>query len=253
MNTIKNLFGRLPAVGPAVLMLAATLVWFQAGPARAAYDSCPAGTFCLYTESGGNGEMVSFPLQDGPVLDYQANTALAGKTFVSFRNNTRSWGCLYEGASYGGLKMQSVRPGHLGGDLPKTGGVQTVVPASHKFAKSKPGCRTGFERCQPTRLCIFQDPSGRGIAAGTLEPDVLPGGVTGNKAYSSTWHDKVVSVSNRTQKVACFYDGAGYGPFHVGTRTIRAYVVPPGQETTLPTEYQRKISSHKLADSESKC
>lgn len=148
VNTIKNSFGRLPAVGLAVLMLAASLVWFQAGTARAAYDNCPTDAFCLFTESGGNGEMVSFSLQDGPVLDYQANAALAGKTFVSFRNNTSSWGCLYEGASYGGVKMQSVRPGHLGGDMPQDGGVQMVVPASHKFAKSKPSCRTGFERCQ---------------------------------------------------------------------------------------------------------
>lgn len=253
MNTIKNSFGRLPAVGLAVLMLAASLVWFQAGTARAAYDNCPTDAFCLFTESGGNGEMVSFSLQDGPVLDYQANAALAGKTFVSFRNNTSSWGCLYEGASYGGVKMQSVRPGHLGGDMPQDGGVQMVVPASHKFAKSKPSCRTGFERCQASRLCIFQEPSGRGVAAGTIEPDVLDGGVTGNRDYSVTWEDKVVSVSNRTNKFACFYDGVGYGPWRILTWTIPAYVVPPGQETTLPADYQRKISAHKLADTDAKC
>ncbi|MEU7075998.1 peptidase inhibitor family I36 protein [Streptomyces narbonensis] len=112
---------------------------------------------------------------------------------------------------------------------------------------------TGFERCQATRLCIFQEPSGRGVDAGTLEPDVLPGGVTGNKNHSATWDGKVVSVSNRSDKFACFYDGAGYGAWHFGTCTVRAYVVPPGQETTLPSLYQRQISSHKLADAESKC
>ncbi|WP_354006212.1 peptidase inhibitor family I36 protein [Streptomyces sp. NBC_00094] len=160
---------------------------------------------------------------------------------------------MYDGPSYGGDKMQSVRPGHLGGDLPKDEGVQEVVPASHKFAKSKPGCRTGFERCQATRVCIFQGPSGRGVAAGTTQPDVLPNGVLGNKDYSVTWDDKVVSVSNRSDKFACFYDTAGYGAWHIGTWTMRAYVVPPGQETTLPTLHQRQISSHKLADAESKC
>ncbi|MEU1863855.1 peptidase inhibitor family I36 protein [Streptomyces gardneri] len=253
MNTIKNSFGRLPAVGLAVLMSAASLVWIQAGSAQAAYDNCPTENFCLYTEAGGNGEMVSFSLKDGPELDYNADAALTGKTFVSFRNNTTSWACLYDGPSYGGDKMQSVRPGHLGGDLPKEGAVQEVVPASHKYAKSKQGCRTGFERCQATRLCIFQGPSGRGVAAGTIEPDVLPDGVTGNKDYSATWDDKVVSVSNRSHKFACFYDGVGYGAWHIGTWNMRAYVVPPRQETTLPALYQRQISSHKLADAESKC
>ncbi|MFB7514641.1 peptidase inhibitor family I36 protein [Streptomyces sp. NPDC056144] len=253
MNLIKNLFGRLPAVGLAVVMLAAALVWTQAGTARAAYDNCPVDDLCLYTGAGGSGEVVSFSLQDGAVLDYKADAALAGKTFVSFRNNTTSWACLYEGASYGGTKMQSVRPGHLGGDLPQEAGVQEVVPASHKFARSKPGCRTGFERCQTTRVCIFQGPSGRGVAAGTTQPEALPDGALGNRDYSATWDEKVVSVSNRSDKFACFYESPGYGAWHIGTWTLRAYVVPPGHETTLPTLYQQKISSHKLADAESKC
>lgn len=91
------------------------------------------------------------------------------------------------------------------------------------------------------------------MAAGTIEPDVLDGGVTGNRDYSVTWEDKVVSVSNRTNKFACFYDGVGYGPWRILTWTIPAYVVPPGQETTLPADYQRKISAHKLADTDAKC
>ncbi|MFJ6797165.1 peptidase inhibitor family I36 protein [Streptomyces sp. NPDC091268] len=262
MNTLKSSLGRLPLVGLAVIMLAASLMWLQAGSARAAYGTCPANSFCLYTQAGGEGETVSFSPADAPVLDYNGsgNPVLNGKTFVSFRNNTTEWACLYDSANYGGTEMQSVRPGHLGGDLPKyesgpQKGTQVVVPASHKFAKSKSGCRTGFERCRATHVCIFQGPSGRGVAGVTNQTDVLPDGVQGNKAYSTTWDNKLVSVANRSDKFACFYEKPGYavGTWQVGGKAMKAFVVRPGQETTLPSDYQGSISSHKLADTESKC
>jgi hypothetical protein len=251
MSSIKHTFGRLPLVGLAVVVLAASLVWLQTGSAQAAYSDCPEQKFCLYTQAGGNGDMVSF--SPGTELDYAADPDLRGKTFVSVRNRTGLWGCLYDDPSYGGTGIQAVKP-EQPDDLTPGADFSTVTPASHKFAKSKSGCRTGYERCTATRVCIFQGPSGRGVAGVTVQTDGLGNGVFGNKDYSNTWDDLVVSVSNRSDKVACFYPNPGYsGTWPNGSSAFRAYVVPPGEETTLPTLFQSSISSHKLADSEAKC
>lgn len=238
------------------MMLAAFLVWGQAGSAQAAYTDCPAKTFCLYTQTGGNGEMVSFSPQDGPVLDYGTVETLKDKTFRSFRNNTTSWTCLYDDPGYGGTDIQAVLPEHTGGDLALgADGLPKVTVGSHKFAASKSLCRTGFERCKATWVCIFQGPSGRGVAGVTSQPDkTLGSGVEGNSDYGVSWDDKIVSVANRSNSVACFYPLPDYkGTWQDGGAAYRAYVVLPGEETTLPRVYQASISSHKLADAESKC
>ncbi|MFF8607133.1 peptidase inhibitor family I36 protein [Streptomyces sp. NPDC015346] len=250
---IKHSSGRLPLVGLAVMILAASLVWLQAGSAQAAYSDCPPQSFCLYTQADGNGEMV--PVSPGSQLDYSTAPELAAKSFASFRNNTTSWACLYDSPSYGGTETQAVLPGHTGADLPKNpDGQPRWTPASHKFAKSKAGCRTGYERCKVTRVCIFQGPSGRGVAGVTNQTEDLGNGVLGNRDYSVTWDDKVVSVANRSNNVVCFFPDPGYaGRWEVGGAAFRAFVVPPGHETTLPRTYQASISSHKLAGTEAGC
>ncbi len=255
MHMIKSSLGRLPAAGLAVVLLAACLVWWQAGPAQAAYDDCPEKTFCLYTQAGGEGEMVSFAPQAGPVLDYGTVESLKNRTFLSFTNKTASWTCLYDDPAYGGTDIQAVLPGHTGGDLAKgADGLPKVTVASHKFAPSKSLCRTGFDRCDAGRVCIFQGPSGRGAGGVTSQAEVLPDGVLGNRDYGVSWDEKLVSVANRSHKVACFYRDPGYsGTWQVGGVAYRAFVVPPGEETTLPTLYQSSVSSHKLADAEGKC
>ncbi|MEU2284153.1 peptidase inhibitor family I36 protein [Streptomyces sp. NPDC013178] len=251
MSMVKQSFGRLSLVGLAVAILAASLVWLQTGSAQAAYADCPENKFCLYTQAGGNGDMVAF--SPGTELDYAADPDLQGKTFVSVRNRTGLWGCLYDDPNYGGAGIQAVKP-EQPDDATPGADFSTVTPASHKFAKSKSGCRTGFERCTATRVCIFKGPSGRGAAGVTVQTDDLGNGVLGNKDYSSTWDNLVVSVSNRSDKVACFYPDPGYtGTFGSGGSAFRAYVVLPGEETTLPRLFRSYISSHKLADSESKC
>ncbi|MER7000877.1 peptidase inhibitor family I36 protein [Streptomyces sp. NPDC000410] len=226
-------------------------MWLQAGPAQAAYADCPEKKFCLYTGSGGNGEMVA--VSPRALLDYGNDPALKDKAFVSFRNNTAYWACLYDDPSYGGTEMQSVLPAHSGADLPRNqAGEQKVTPASHKFAKSKAGCRTGFERCDAGRVCIFQEPSGRGVGGVAMQTEDLGDGVLGNRKYSATWDNKLVSVANRSQQVACFYPEPGY-TWEDGQSAFQTFVVLPGRETSLPGFVQRSVSSHKLADSEAKC
>ncbi|WFB10865.1 peptidase inhibitor family I36 protein [Streptomyces sp. LX-29] len=239
-------------MGLTVTLLAAALVWLQSGSAQAAYADCPKNAFCLYTGARGGGAMVS--VDTAARADYGKDAKLKGKTFASYRNNTDSWACLYEAPSYGGDGIRPVLPEQAGADLPKGRNGKPMALASHKFATSVSGCATGFERCETKRVCIFQGPSGRGVAGVTTQPDDLGNGVLGNADYSRTWDNKVVSVSNRSTKVACFYPNPGYtGTWKVGRALFRAYVVLPGQETTLPYAYQSSISSHKLADKESKC
>ncbi|MCM1945819.1 peptidase inhibitor family I36 protein [Streptomyces hydrogenans] len=255
MHMIKSSPGRLTVAGLAAVLLAACLVWWQAGPAQAAYTDCPEKTFCLYTQAGGAGEMVSLAPQDGPVLDYGTVATLKDRTFLSFRNNTASWTCLYDDPAYGGTDIQAVLPGHTGGDLAKgADGLPKVTVASHKFAPSKSLCRTGFDRCDAGRVCIFQGPSGRGVGGVTSQTEVLPDGVLGNRDYGVAWDDKLVSVANRSHKTACFYRDPGYsGTWQTGGVAYRAFVVLPGEETTLPADYRSSVSSHKLADAEGKC
>ncbi|MFJ9736596.1 peptidase inhibitor family I36 protein [Streptomyces sp. NPDC101166] len=250
MNTIRRLFNRLSLAGLAVVTLAASLVWLQTGSAQAAYADCEPTKFCLYTEPGGKGDMVA--ISPGVELDYATDARLQGKTFRSVRNRTLLWGCLYDDPEYGGTAMQAVTPERTG-DATLGADFSNMTPASHKFVKSQSACRTGFERCTATRVCIFKGPSGRGVGGVTTQDD-LGNGVSGNSSYSKTWNDAVVSVSNRSDKVACFYPEPGYtGRWQDQGTSFRAYVLLPGEETTLPTPLRSKFSSHKLADSESGC
>lgn len=251
MSLIRRSFGRLSLAGLAVVILAASLVWLQTGSAQAAYADCPEKKLCLYTQAGGSGDMVAY--SPGVVLDYAADPGLQGKIFVSVRNRTGLWGCLYDDPHYGGAGTQVVMP-EQPDDATPGADFANVTPASHKFAKSQSGCRTGFERCTATRVCIFKGPSGRGAAGVTVQTDDLGNGVFGNRDYSSTWDERVVSVSNRSDKVACFYPEPGYtGRWEDQGTAFRAYVLLPGEETTLPVPLRSEISSHKIADSESKC
>ncbi|MER5719035.1 peptidase inhibitor family I36 protein [Streptomyces sp. NPDC002132] len=251
MNTIRRLFNRLSPAGLAVITLAASLVWLQTGSAQAAYADCDAATFCLYTEPGGKGDMVE--ISPGVELDYATDARLQGKTFRSVRNRTGLWGCLYDDPHYGGAAMQAVAP-ERPGDATPGADFSNMTPASHKFVKSQSACRTGFERCTATRVCIFKGPSGRGAAGVTMQPDDLGNGVFGNSDYSTAWDEAVVSVANRSDKVACFYLEPGYtGRWQDQGTTFRAYVLLPGEETTLPVPLRAKFSSHKIANAESEC
>lgn len=256
MKIFKLSLRRIPTAGLVLGILAAAMVWIQAAPAQAAgYDDCGADRLCLYTGSGGTGTSAQFGSTDTR-LNYADDAALAGKTVVSVRNSTSYWACLYNEDSYGS-RIQAVRPGHAGLDMPTYSsgpqiGTQVVTPSSHKFAKSKAGCFTGYERCKAGLLCIFREPSGRGIGSVTAQTEDLGNGGKGNRDYATTsWDNKVVSVSNRTAQVACFYKDAGYSGTWTGE--YRAFVVQPGEETTVPTLYDLDFSSHKLVADEGKC
>ncbi|MET9977112.1 peptidase inhibitor family I36 protein [Streptomyces microflavus] len=259
MKILKRPLSRIPMAAPALALalLATALVWIQAGPARAAgYDGCGEGSLCLYTEGDGGGTLLPFAVAEKR-LDYAEDPALHGKDVVSFRNRTAYWACLFDEPGYGG-GLQAVAPGHLGGNLPTDSqGVRKVTPAAHKFAKSKSGCWTGYERCTAGKLCLFAGPSGRGPAGVTVQNDDLGDGVRGNRDYDTTssWGNRVASVSNRTDRVACFYKDPGYtGRWQgTGSERFRAFVVRPGEETTVPPPYRATFSSHKLAAHDGAC
>ncbi|MFF9817958.1 peptidase inhibitor family I36 protein [Streptomyces sp. NPDC014006] len=228
------------AVLAALLAVLGAFATYLALPAKAdSWQGCAAGQLCLYTEAGGAGT----PWATGPADATQTYDTAHDNVAVSVWNNTAYWACLYDGTSYGGV-MQAIKPG-VHTDLSRTTADLTGKVSSHKLAKSKAGCWTGFERCPDHTLCLFQEPSGRGV--GTVS-------TADNPDYGPTWDNRVVSVWNRTDRHLCFYDTPGYkGSWTADGRAYKAYVVLSGSSTTVPAPYAGTFGSHKFVTGTSEC
>lgn len=228
------------AVLATLLALIGVFATYRALPAGAdGWQDCSTGQFCLYTAADGSGTAWAA----GPDDDGQTYGADRDDKAVSAWNNTPYWACVYADASYGG-GIQALRPGFRGdlslGSVDLTGDV-----SSHKLAKAKSGCWTGFERCTDGRLCLFAEPGGRGEA--TVSTADNPG-------YGAAWDNKVVSVWNRTGQHVCFFRAPDYtSTWTIDGLDYDAYVVLRGDSTTVPAPYAPTFSSHKFVDSTSEC
>ncbi|MFS0697895.1 peptidase inhibitor family I36 protein [Streptomyces nitrosporeus] len=216
------------------------LATYRALPAGAeSWQDCATGQFCLYDAAGGAGSSWA----GGPTENTQTYPADRDDKAVSAWNNTDRWACVYEGASYGGA-VQALRPGFRG-DLAAASVDLTGKVSSHKAVKSKAGCWTGFERCPDGKLCLFQEPSGRG--AGTVS-------TADNPDYGAAWDNRVLSVWNRTGRHVCFYRAPGWtSTWTADGRDFKAYVVLKGRSTTVPAPYAGTFSSHRLVAGTSEC
>ncbi|MER5883739.1 peptidase inhibitor family I36 protein [Streptomyces sp. NPDC001941] len=208
--------------------------------ARAAgWDGCATGRLCVYAQAEGTGTARSFgPADDGQGYDDSWDDAA-----VSVWNDTSYWACVYDGTGYGGT-LQALRPGFRG-NLSLASNDLTNKVSSHKLAKSKAGCWTGYERCPDHSLCLFQDPGGRGPMTSSTADD---------PRYGADWDNKAVSVFNRTGLHACFYRAPDFtSTWTVDGRAYKAYVVLKGDSTVVPAPYAPAFSSHRLVRGTSEC
>jgi hypothetical protein len=228
------------AVVAALLTVFGAFAVYRALPAEAdGWQGCETGHFCLYGETGGGGT----PWATGPADETQTYPAAWDNVAVSVWNNTPYWACIYDGTSYGGA-LQALKPGFRDA-LSKASVDLTGKVSSHKLAKSKAGCWTGFERCPEGGLCLFQEPSGRGLWTVSTADD---------PAYGTAWDNRVRSVWNRTNQHVCFYRAPDYtSTWTVDGRDYKAYVVLRGKSTTIPAPYAPSFSSHKLVAGTSGC
>ncbi|MFF7780019.1 peptidase inhibitor family I36 protein [Streptomyces tanashiensis] len=199
-------------------------------PANADYENCEKPSLCLYQGAGGTGENLPLP------LDGTATVTGSGwdDKAVSVYNNTHFWGCVYATTYLGGA-VETIPPGARR-DL-KTLGLQVT---SHKLAPSQGACFTGYERCPAGQLCIFKEPNGRGGMYGTAND---------HAGYlAGVWADNVRSVMNRTEKTACFFNGASWtGEWtQTGQPVAKAYKVNAGDSTSLTAPFDKSFQSHRL-------
>ncbi|MEU9143971.1 peptidase inhibitor family I36 protein [Streptomyces sp. NPDC048349] len=205
----------------------------------AEWQGCDSGRFCVYSDADGQGATQSF----GPEAPVQLYSADWDDKVTSVHNNSPYWSCVYRHGYYGGT-LQALRPGYRG-NLADTSTNLNDQITSHKLAKSKAGCFTGFERCETGYLCLFTEPGGRGAMTAT-QSDV--------SRYEVTWDDRVLSVANYTDKHACFYADPDFtGSWSDGGKSYGKYVVLRTDSTVIPQPYAGGITSHKLVVGTSQC
>ncbi|MEV6688450.1 peptidase inhibitor family I36 protein [Streptomyces sp. NPDC051130] len=212
---------------------------FPHGPPAADWPVCATGRLCVYTDTGGQGAA----LAGGPGDPLQLYSSQWNDQVSSVHNNSPYWACVYEDPYYGGT-VQALRPGYQG-NLADTSTKLDDRVSSHKLAKSKAGCFTGFERCDSGSLCLFTEPGGRGEMTAARADTAQ---------YGATLNDRVVSVANYTDMHACFYPD----PNHTGTwndagKTYGKYVVLKGDSSVIPQPFAASFSSHKLVTGTSQC
>ncbi|MFJ4776413.1 peptidase inhibitor family I36 protein [Streptomyces sp. NPDC088762] len=219
-----------------------TLVLSSLAVSRASaaeWQGCDSGRLCIFSDADGQGATISF----GPQSPVQLYSAEWDDKVTSIHNNSAYWSCVYRDGYYGGT-VQALRPGYRG-NLADTSTNLNDQVTSHKMAKSKAGCFTGFERCASGYLCLFTEPSGRGVMTAT-QNDV--------SVYDQAWNDRVVSVANYTDKHACFYPGPDFtGSWSEGGKTYGKYVVLRSDSTVIPQPYAAGFTSHKLVTGTSQC
>lgn len=221
----------------ALALLAAALT---ALPANAAgYEGCPDGSLCLYSGSGGtnaDGDADEHYFDLSKNKDGESYGTWSSKP-KSLINNSPYWACVYSETAYGG-QVKAIPPkvkdtaqqGDLAGLAPALGGKVN----SHKLALSQGHCFTGFERCEDGKLCIFHQASGRG-GMYSIASD--------HPGYKPIWAGKVGSVSNRTDKSACFY-----GKPAAEVAQDKPFRVLPGDSTTVTEAFAPYFVSHTLRD-----
>ncbi|MEW9513703.1 MULTISPECIES: peptidase inhibitor family I36 protein [Streptomyces] len=212
-------------------------VLFVLPTTAAAYENCDENALCLYDQDGGKGTLEK-PIAR-TLLSIPLSVNRGNSTARSVHNNTASWLCLYADAYYGGT-LEAVAP-RAEANLPGLPSELQGRVSSYKLVPSKGHCFTGFERCEPGKLCIFAEERARGGMYATT---------SSHNGYAPVWEDRVRSVVNNTSLYACFYpadlhtggwrdaNGTSYG----------AYKVVPGDSTTLPEPFAKSFRSHKLTD-----
>ncbi|MCP3759526.1 peptidase inhibitor family I36 protein [Streptomyces sp. TBY4] len=200
--------------------------------------ACAPNSFCIYTEPGGKGNSASYTPDDDPKLVYdQWNEQVS--TVV---NNTKYWTCLYEEFNYSGT-IQAIAPGNWA-DLEKLSTKLDKKVSSHKVAKSKAGCYTGYERCPNGKLCLFSDVAGRG--------EMLPS--TADLGDYKGMDNRVASVANYSTRHVCFFTEKQYsGTLTIDGKTYRKYVVIRSDSTVIPDPWNKNLSSHMLVDTTDDC
>lgn len=203
----------------------------SADAVEASRPPCATDSFCIYASAGATAPLQSYSSGALPEQSYSTWNEKVNAVV----NNTAYWACVYENFGYGGT-IQAVQPGNWA-DLTKLGSDLDGKVSSHKLAKSKAGCFTGYERCPDGNLCIFSDVGGRGEME--KSPD--------NKASYETLDNRVVSVANYTNRHACFYTAWNYsGTLQVGNKTYSKYVVLRSDSTVIPDPFNKYLSSHML-------
>ncbi|MFI5868178.1 peptidase inhibitor family I36 protein [Streptomyces sp. NPDC051546] len=201
---------------------------------------CAADSFCIYADAGGKGTSLTYGKDAKPVLTYSS----LNDQVSTVVNNTEYWACFYEDFYYGGTTIQAIQPGNWH-DLASLSTKLDEKVSSHKLAKSKAGCFTGYERCPNGTLCLFTEVGGRGEMLSS-KADL------GN--YGTAMDNKVVSVANYTDKHACFYTAYNQaGTLIVGNHTYGKYVVLRSDSTVIPDPFNKYLSSHKLVTDADLC
>ncbi|MGW7452736.1 peptidase inhibitor family I36 protein [Streptomyces sp. NPDC054787] len=200
---------------------------------------CAPDSFCVYADAGGKGTSLSYGKGDKPVLAYST----LDNQVSTVVNNTEYWACFYEGFYYGGT-IQAIQPNNWADLAGLSTGLDEKI-SSHKLAKSKAGCFTGYERCPDGSLCLFSEVGGRG--------DMLESKADlGN--YGTAMNNRAVSVANYTDKHACFYTAYDQaGTVTVGDHTYGKYVVLKSDSTVIPAPFKKYLSSHKLVTTTDLC
>lgn len=220
-----------------VTLMFSTLVVSRASATE--WQGCDTGRFCIYTDPDGQGATLALG-PDNPVQFYAPEW---NDKVSSVHNNSPYWACIYRDSQYGGT-LQALRPGYRG-NLADTSANLNEQVSSHKLAKSKAGCFTGFERCENGYLCLFKEPGGRGEMTATQNDMAL---------YDAAWNDRAVSVANYTDKHACFYPDANHtGSWTDAGKTYTKYVVLKTDSTVIPQPYAGSFTSHKLVTGTSQC
>ncbi|MER5867313.1 peptidase inhibitor family I36 protein [Kitasatospora sp. NPDC002040] len=223
-----------------VTLLLSSLAATGASAAADWSGSCAADRLCVYIEANGAGAVHT----SGPEAPVQVYPTGWDNEVDSVHNNTQYWACVYENTYYGG-KVQALRPGYRGNLVELTATDLNGQASSHKLAKSKAGCFTGFERCANGELCLFTEPGGRGemTVSRTDDPE-----------YGADRNNRVVSVANYTDRHACFYPEKDYtGTWNDDGRTYGKFVVLRSDSTVLPMPYTKSFSSHRLVLGTSLC
>ncbi|CAM5305109.1 hypothetical protein SAVIM338S_00510 [Streptomyces avidinii] len=201
--------------------------------------ACTDRTLCVYSEPGSQGAIGSYTYEK-PAQVYGPEWQ---NKIRSVSNSSDYWACLYQEPYYGGA-VRTVAPRSSANLSEGTPELDRKV-GSHKLAKTKAGCLTGFERCPEGDLCLFMGEHGRGrMTYLTAELN----------QYSAAWDDTVRSVANYSDRTACFYPLRDFkGTWSAGGETHKTFVVLKAYSTNIPAPYAGTFTSHKLDATTSQC
>jgi hypothetical protein len=87
-----------------LVVMAVATVFMPAVPASAAWSSCPAGKFCVWTGRDGAGVMATFSVGDADLSSSPGPSGMNNNIRSAYNKTSTRW-CLYSGRNYSGTRF----------------------------------------------------------------------------------------------------------------------------------------------------